>query len=58
MMFASDVGLISFKEDKNEWAVFTPENSGLPEGHITSIMEDRKGRIWLGTGKGIVVLEP
>jgi ligand-binding sensor domain-containing protein len=56
IMFATSHGLLTFNETENTWRLFTPENSGLPSTLITSIYEDRDGRIWIGTGKGIVVL--
>jgi len=57
MMFATSYGLLTFNESDSSWGLFTPENSGLPRMLITSIYEDRNRRIWVGTGKGIVVLE-
>jgi ligand-binding sensor domain-containing protein len=57
MMFGTSVGLLTFTETENKWELFTPHNSGLPDALIICIFEDQAGRIWLGTGKGIVVLE-
>ena len=58
MMFATSRGLLVFSENNARWELLTQENSGLPDTLITSIFEDSSGRIWIGTGKGIVVLEP
>jgi ligand-binding sensor domain-containing protein len=57
IMFATSRGLLTYNEHENMWKLFTPENSGLPGKAITCIMEDRSGQIWIGTDKGIVVLE-
>ena len=57
-MFATDVGLISFKEERGEWSVYTKDNSGLPSDVVSALLIDSEGKIWVGTGKGIVVLEP
>jgi ligand-binding sensor domain-containing protein len=58
MMFATSEGLITFLQDQDKWEVFTEHNSGLQDDYVTGIMEDRKGRIWIGTAGGILVLEP
>lgn len=58
MLFTTTRGLVAFDQHKNEWQLFTPKNSGLPDTNITCIYKDKSGRIWLGTGKGIVVLAP
>jgi ligand-binding sensor domain-containing protein len=57
MMFATPQGLITFLEDKNEWNFYSAINSALPDSNITTIVQDRAGRIWIGTGKGLTVLE-
>ncbi len=57
LMFGTKIGLITFDEALNKWELFTPENSGLPGPSITAIFEDRSNRIWIGTNKGIVVLQ-
>lgn len=57
IMFATDRGLLTFLESENRWELFTPENSGLPSERILCITESRDGRIWMGTGNGIVVLD-
>jgi ligand-binding sensor domain-containing protein len=58
MMFGTKLGLLTLAENENKWELFTPGNSGLTDPRITSVLEDSGGRIWLGTGKGIVVLDP
>ena len=58
MMFATSVGLITFEEEQNSWAVVTPENSALPREDIAAIVEGRNGRILISTGGGVVVLDP
>lgn len=56
MIFGSFLGLIRLEEARDQWSIFTVENSALPDDSITSIMRDGRGRIWLGTGKGLVLL--
>lgn len=58
MFFPTRAGLLTFVESEEKWELLTSINSALPDNHITTIFEDRIGRIWIGTGKGIVVLEP
>lgn len=58
MMFGTSIGLITFTEGDKQWKLLTPENSSLPHASISAISEDRAGRIWIGTGAGIIVLEP
>lgn len=57
MMFGTKIGLITFNEHDKEWQILNTENSVLPDNRITTIFEDRSGRIWVGTDAGIVVLE-
>jgi ligand-binding sensor domain-containing protein len=57
LLFATDVGLVSLNESRNEWSIYTTDNSALPDNHVSALLLDRAGRIWVGTGKGIVVLE-
>ena len=57
MIFGTKLGLINFNERDKEWQILTTENSVLPDNRITTIFEDRSGRIWVGTGAGIVILE-
>lgn len=58
LMFATREGLLTHTEAEGVWRLFTPENSSLPSRIVTCIMEDRSGRVWIGSGRGIVVLEP
>jgi ligand-binding sensor domain-containing protein len=58
MLFATERGLVTFLESEKKWAVYSSQNSGLPDDYITALMEDRAGRILLGTNRGVVVLEP
>lgn len=57
VLFATDIGLISFKEKSNEWNLYTIDNSALPDNYVSALLIDKTGRIWVGTGKGIVVLD-
>ena len=58
ILFATPKGLFSFVEKENKWELFTQQNSNLPSDLITCITEDDSGRIWIGTGKGLIVLAP
>jgi hypothetical protein len=43
--------------DLDRWRTFSPRNSPLPDAKVHAILEDRQGRIWLGTEGGIAVLD-
>jgi ligand-binding sensor domain-containing protein len=58
MFFATDAGLIVYREKENSWAVLNWMNSSLPSDIVTTIFEDTGGRIWLGVGSHIMILEP
>ncbi|MFY9558149.1 MAG: two-component regulator propeller domain-containing protein, partial [Blastocatellia bacterium] len=58
VLFGTDVGLIAFKAKNDEWNVYTSDNSGLPDNKVSALLVDRTRKIWIGTGKGIVVLDP
>jgi len=58
VMFATWNGLVIFDESQNRWKILNHQNSVLPDNYINSITEDSEGKIWIGTGKGIVVLAP
>lgn len=57
MMFATRIGLLTFKESENRWNAPTSKIGDLPRDSITAIKEDDRSRIWIGTSKRIVVLE-
>jgi ligand-binding sensor domain-containing protein len=44
------VGLYKF--DGENLTHFTPDNSGLPDYYVTSVVDDRKGNKWIGTYGG------
>jgi hypothetical protein len=58
MMIATDKGLMTLSPDDGKWSVFTPSNSALPAVGLHCLTEDHDGRIWVGTDRGVVVLEP
>jgi len=58
ILFATMQGLITFLGNENKWELLTSENSYLPGEVVTCIFEDKDSKLWLGTGQGIVVLEP
>jgi ligand-binding sensor domain-containing protein len=41
----------------NEWKIYTSKNSPLRGDHVTSILEDQSGAVWIGTNEAIFVLE-
>jgi two component regulator with propeller domain len=58
MLLATEEGLMVFLQRTQSFRPIVPTTSGLPTELISAIMEDQQGRIWLGTGSGIVVLGP
>jgi ligand-binding sensor domain-containing protein len=57
MMFGTSRGLLVFIEDQGRWELLTKANSALPYDSVNAILEDRSRRIWIATGKGVLVLE-
>jgi len=53
LWLATYSGLLRY--DGKEWTLFSPENSPLPHRQITALNIDRKGVVWIGTGKGDIV---
>jgi ligand-binding sensor domain-containing protein len=47
---------ISVMDEDENWKIYIPENSGLPEDHIYTMAVDEQGQIWIGTWEGISVL--
>ncbi len=42
------------EEQQNpEWIVYNTENSGLPDGMVTSLAIDKNGNKWIGTHRGL-----
>ena len=58
MLFATERGLVALLENEDRWEYFSSKNSDLPGDEITALMEDRDGKLWLGTNMGVVVLGP
>ena len=58
MMFATEAGLIVFVESEKRWSLLTEENSEMLGDDASSIIDDKDGRIWIGTAGGVLVLEP
>ncbi len=43
--------------DEARWQTFTTRNSPLPHDKVHALVEDRQGRIWIGTEGGLAVLD-
>ncbi|MFB3905428.1 MAG: two-component regulator propeller domain-containing protein [Acidobacteriota bacterium] len=54
-LVASDQGLDRFNKVTG---TFTRVTSGLPTNAISSLARDRRGMLWVGTGKGLYRLDP
>jgi len=58
MMFGTNAGLIALNQAHDVCEVFDEKNSPLPDHHVTQIVEDPRGAIWITLCGGIVELEP
>jgi hypothetical protein len=38
---------------KDDWQVFNPANSSLPDQHVLSVTQDHQGTFWFGTAAGL-----
>lgn len=47
---------VSVVDEDENWTIYIPENSGLPEDHIYTMAVDEQGQIWIGTMEGVSVL--
>lgn len=41
------------KFDGNNWQIYTPSNSGLPNNSVANLQIDNQGKIWACTGGGL-----
>jgi ligand-binding sensor domain-containing protein len=39
--------------EEESWAVYTDENSGLPDSRVLAVVEDHNGNLWAGTRTGL-----
>ena len=46
-------GIIVYNSNDNTWHQLTTLNNNLPSSTVTSIVEDKKGTMWVGTNNGI-----
>jgi ligand-binding sensor domain-containing protein len=58
MLIGTDDGVAFWKaasgdEVVDEWQVFNPGNSSLPDQHVLSVAQDLLGRYWFGTASGL-----
>jgi len=58
MLIGTDGGAAIWKaasgaEVQDEWKVFNPRNSSLPDQHVLSVTQDREGVLWFGTEAGL-----
>jgi hypothetical protein len=58
MLIGTDNGAAIWKaasgnEVQDDWKVFNPGNSSLPDQHVLSVAQDREGVLWLGTEAGL-----
>jgi len=51
----SSSGMICYDDKTKDSRSFTAGGEGLPSGDIYDIVKDRKGDIWVATGKGVAV---
>lgn len=55
--FATNRGAFVLDPDRNTWANYTPENSGLAWDAVSGIAIDADGKVWLATfGRGVSTL--
>jgi hypothetical protein len=58
MLIATEVGAAIWQaagEDdlQDQWQIFTPANSGLPNGRVLSLAREEDGLLWFGTAAGL-----
>lgn len=41
----------------DNWQVFTPQNSGIPDKQVISVLADKEGNFWFGTRQGLGVYD-
>jgi ligand-binding sensor domain-containing protein len=41
---------------EDNWHIYIPENSGLPDNHVYTLALDDQGQVWAGTWDGISLL--
>lgn len=54
----ADRGLFLIFPGQNEKPLHFDHASGFPSDWIISLHEDREGNLWVGTGRGLVILRP
>jgi ligand-binding sensor domain-containing protein len=54
VLFGSYNGLAIY--DKGKWSLLTTKNSKLPSNHVSYAYTDSKGRMWIGTYAGSIML--
>ena len=52
--YVAQGGLRVYDPTRNQWALFTPDNSPLVSGHINALATDTAGNLWIGTSMGLM----
>jgi hypothetical protein len=58
MLIGTDGGAVIWKaasgdQVTDEWQIFNPGNSSLPDQHVLAVEQDQLGRFWFGTAAGL-----
>jgi hypothetical protein len=58
MLIGTDGGVAIWKaasgsEVEDDWIVFNPGNSSLPDQHVLAVAQDQEGVLWFGTAAGL-----
>ena len=58
MLVGTDGGAVIWRaasgdQVKDEWQIYNPANSSLPDQHVISVVQDHQGEFWFGTAAGL-----
>jgi len=51
-LFFGTYGGLAHLDAAGNWRAYDQDNSGLPSNWVTSLLDDKNGGIWIGTGNG------